>query len=135
MFISNLSRDALSWTPYADFDPFASFFGGGGGGGFSFFGGEQHGGERETPKGGDVLMDLDVTLEELYNGDFVQVVRYKPVKKAASGTRKCNCHLEMRTQSLGPGRFQMSQVEVCDDCPNVKYVLFSLFSALAHSPM
>jgi len=26
---------------------------------------------------------------------------------------------------LGPGRFQMMQQQVCDDCPNVKYVCFS----------
>ena len=29
--------------------------------------------------------------------------------------------MEMKTQSLGPGRFQMTQQEVCDDCPNVKF--------------
>ena len=50
------------------------------------------------------------------------MLRYKPVTKAAPGTRKCNCRQEMQTVQLGPGRFQMSQREVCDDCPNVKYV-------------
>lgn len=44
-------------------DPFSSFFGD-----FGFsFGGEDRG-HRETPKGSDVVMDLWVTLEELYNG-------------------------------------------------------------------
>lgn len=44
-------------------DPFASFFGD-----FGFgFGGDERG-QRETPKGSDVVMDLLVTLEELYNG-------------------------------------------------------------------
>ena len=33
--------------------------------------GSQH--ERETPKGGDVVIDLDVTLEELYMGNFIEV--------------------------------------------------------------
>lgn len=28
----------------------------------------------------------------------------------------------MRTQQLGAGRFQMFQVRVCDQCPNVKLV-------------
>ena len=28
----------------------------------------------------------------------------------------------MVTQQLGPGRFQMTQQQVCDDCPNVKWV-------------
>ena len=51
-------------------DPFASFFGD------VFFGagGHRGGGERETPKGGEILMDLDVALEELYNGNFIQVL-------------------------------------------------------------
>ena len=38
-----------------------------------FFGQQQHGRDREIPKGGDVLMDLDVSLEELYSGNFVEV--------------------------------------------------------------
>jgi DnaJ family protein B protein 11 len=29
--------------------------------------------------------------------------------------------MEMKTVPLGPGRFQMIQQQVCDDCPNVKY--------------
>jgi len=52
-----------------------------------------------------------------------QVARYKPVAKPTSGTRKCNCRQEMKTMQLGPGRFQMMQQQVCDDCPNVKYVM------------
>lgn len=39
--------------------------------GFGFGGSQQH--EKETQKGGDVVMDLDVTLEELYIGTFVEV--------------------------------------------------------------
>lgn len=49
-------------------DPFASFFGD-----FGFsFGGEERG-PRDTPKGGTITMDLFVTLEELYNGNFIEV--------------------------------------------------------------
>jgi len=106
--------------------------GGGGGGGDMFGGmfgdffgfGQQSGGngEREMPKGGDVVVDLDVSLEELYNGQFIEVIRYKPVAKQTSGTRKCNCRQEMQTIQLGPGRFQMTQQQVCDDCPQVKMV-------------
>lgn len=95
-------------------DPFASFFG-------DFFGeGGNGGGGNERPRGGDIEMDLYVTLEEVYTGTFVEIIRYKPVAKSASGTRKCNCRVEMRTIQMGPGRFQMSQEQVCDDCPNVK---------------
>ena len=51
-----------------------------------------------------------------------QVIRYKPVAKPAKGTRKCNCRTEMVTKQMGPGRFSMTQQQVCDDCPNVKWV-------------
>ncbi|XP_035228585.1 dnaJ homolog subfamily B member 11-like [Stegodyphus dumicola] len=98
-------------------DPFASFFGD-----FGFFTGGSRTGAREIPRGGDVIMDLWVTLEELYSGNFVEVVRNKPVMQPAKGTRQCNCRQEMVTRQLGPGRFQMTQQTVCDECPNVKYV-------------
>lgn len=48
---------------------FCSFFGD-----FGFFGGGQRQGEREVPKGGDVVMDLFVSLEEMYNGNFIEVL-------------------------------------------------------------
>lgn len=98
-------------------DPFASFFGDFG---FDFFGGERQRGEREVPRGADIVMDLWVSLEELYVGNFVELTHNKPVMKPAKGTRKCNCRQEMVTRSLGPGRFQMTQQQVCDECPNVK---------------
>lgn len=104
-------------------DPFASFFGGGGspfGDFFGFDNGNQ--GEREIPRGANIVMDLWVTLEELYVGNFVELTHNKPVTKPAKGTRKCNCRQEMVTRSLGPGRFQMTQQQVCDDCPNVRFV-------------
>ncbi|XP_064597830.1 dnaJ homolog shv-like [Liolophura sinensis] len=98
-------------------DPFSSFFGD-----FSFGFGGFGGRDQEVPRGGDVIMELEVSLEELYNGNFVEVIRYKPVAKPAKGTRKCNCRTEMVTHQLGPGRFQMTQQQVCDDCPNVAFV-------------
>lgn len=50
-------------------DPFASFFGD-----FFHFGGSSEGGDqREIPKGGSIHMDVYVTLEELYNGNFIEV--------------------------------------------------------------
>jgi DnaJ family protein B protein 11 len=96
-------------------DPFSSFFG-------DFFGGGGHSDEDETPRGADLNVDLFVTLEEVYNGNFIEIKRRKSVYKETSGTRKCNCRHEMRTQQLGAGRFQMFQVQVCDECPNVKLV-------------
>jgi len=102
-------------------DPFESFFGGFG---FNFGGGgNRRGGQGEVPKGGNIVMDLEVTLEELYTGDFVEVLRSKPHAETTSGTRKCNCRMEMRTHQMGPGRFQMIQEEVCDECPNKKFII------------
>lgn len=44
-------------------DPFASFFGDFG---FPFGGGEQN---HETPRGANIVMDVLVTLEDLYSGN------------------------------------------------------------------
>nr|ACO14660.1 DnaJ homolog subfamily B member 11 precursor [Caligus clemensi] len=99
-------------------DPFSSFFGDFG---FNFFDGG-NGGERQANKGANIVMDFAVSLEELYLGNFVEITHNKPVMKPAKGTRKCNCRQEMVTRSLGPGRFQMTQQQVCDECPNVKFV-------------
>lgn len=97
-------------------DPFSSFFGDFG---FHFGGNEQ---KHETPRGADLVMDIIVTLEDLYTGTFIEITRNKPVMKEAKGTRKCNCRQEMITRNLGPGRFQMMQQTVCDECPNVKLI-------------
>lgn len=95
-------------------DPFESFFG-------DFFGFQSGGNEdKETPRGSDVVVDLWVTYEELYKGQFVEIQRVKPVYQSAKGTRKCNCRQEMMTRQLGPGRFQMMQQTVCDECPNME---------------
>lgn len=59
-----------------------------------------------------------------------QMVRNKPVARSATGTRRCNCRQEMVTRQLGPGRFQMTQQQVCDECPNVKYVTIILAYAV-----
>ncbi|KAI4879233.1 hypothetical protein NFI96_012114, partial [Prochilodus magdalenae] len=92
-------------------------------GDFGFmFGGNRQQQDRNIPRGNDIVLDLEVTLEEVYSGNFVEVVRNKPVAKEAPGKRKCNCRQEMRTTQLGPGRFQMTQEVVCDECPNIKLV-------------
>ncbi|KAL7060207.1 hypothetical protein AAHC03_09833 [Spirometra sp. Aus1] len=98
---------------HVEHDPFAHFFG-------PMFGG--HAREDEsTKRGADVIVDLPVTLEEIYSGNFVEVVRCKSYKKPSPGTRQCNCRMEMKTQQVGPGRFQMTQQRVCNECPNFTY--------------
>lgn len=47
-------------------DPFASFFGDFG------FGAPEHG--NEIPRGANIVMDLYATLEEMYAGNFVEVI-------------------------------------------------------------
>ncbi|CAD5112882.1 DgyrCDS2093 [Dimorphilus gyrociliatus] len=112
-------EEGLSKQGHDDgFDPFSNFFGENFG--FNFGGGRER--DNETPRGGDLVVDLEVSLEELFSGNFVEIVRYKPVAKPTSGTRQCNCRQEMQTIPLGPGRFQMVQKQVCDDCPNYKMV-------------
>lgn len=56
-------------------DPFASFFGD-----FGFSFGNDDRGPRDTPKGGTITMDLFVTLEELYNGNFIEVCNLQKKK-------------------------------------------------------
>ncbi|XP_029056514.1 dnaJ heat shock protein family member shriveled [Osmia lignaria lignaria] len=108
-----LKKDGMMYNN----DPFANFFGD-----FGFhFGGESQQ-QNEIPKGSNIEMDLVVTLEELYSGNFIEITRNKPVMKAAKGTRKCNCRKELVTRNLGNGRFQMTQQSVCSECPNVKFV-------------
>ena len=83
----------------ANFDPFANFFGH-----FGFGGQEQ---EQQERKGSDVVVDLVVTLEELYLGNFVTIKRDRPIYKETGGSRQCNCRMEMRTHMTGPGSFQV----------------------------
>ena len=55
---------------FGSMDPFQSFFGDFG---FGFGGGER---TKEVSRGADIVMDLYVTLEELYSGNFVEVCEF-----------------------------------------------------------
>lgn len=50
-------------------DPFASFFGDFG---FHFGGSSEQ--NHETPKGANIVMDVHVTLDDLYTGTFIEVL-------------------------------------------------------------
>jgi len=52
------------------FQPISSFFGGFG---FQFGGGGQDHHNRDIPRGGTIYMDLVVSLEDMYNGNFIEV--------------------------------------------------------------
>lgn len=49
-------------------DPFASFFGD-----FGFHFGGSNENNHETPKGANIVMDVHVSLEDLYSGTFIEV--------------------------------------------------------------
>ena len=40
---------------------------------FHFGGGSRDDGHGHVPRGGDLVMNLFVTLEEVYNGNFIEV--------------------------------------------------------------
>lgn len=92
---------------------FDFFFGGG-------FGGGQEEEDERIPKGQDVVVDLFVTLKDLYVGKEFQTVRDKPVLKPAAGTRSCKCKQKLITRQIGPGMFQQFTQNECEQCPAVK---------------
>jgi DnaJ family protein B protein 11 len=92
---------------------FDFFFGGG-------FGGGQQEEEERAPKGHDVVIDLFVSLKDLYVGREISTVRDKAVYKPAAGTRRCKCKQKLVTRQLGPGMFQQYTQQECEECPAVK---------------
>nr|CAB3460301.1 unnamed protein product [Digitaria exilis] len=94
-------------------DIFSSFFGGGGG---------MEEEEEQIVKGDEVIVELDASLEDLYMGGSLKVWREKNVIKPAPGKRKCNCRNEVYHRQIGPGMYQQMTEQVCDQCPNVKFV-------------
>ncbi|CAM8933244.1 unnamed protein product [Rhodiola kirilowii] len=87
-----------------------------------FFGGGPTEEEEKVVKGDDVIVDLEATLEDLYMGGSLKVWREKNVIKPAPGKRRCNCRNEVYHKQIGPGMFQQMTEQVCEQCPNVKYV-------------
>ncbi|TKW14291.1 hypothetical protein SEVIR_5G158800v4 [Setaria viridis] len=89
----------------------------------NFFGGRgmEKEGEQIT-KGDDVIVELDASLEDLYMGGSVKVWREKNMIKQAPGKRRCKCRNEIRQREIAPGVFYQISEQVCETCPNVKYV-------------
>ncbi|KAF9293179.1 hypothetical protein BGZ74_011826 [Mortierella antarctica] len=108
---------------------FAQLFGGGGGGGF--FGGPMGGGMGGGPgrprKGEDISHNLNVTLEDLYNGKTTKLSLEKNVVCGlctgkggkASAVKKCGtCDgrgVKLVVRQVGPGMMQQMQV-TCPSC-------------------
>ncbi|KAL0919117.1 hypothetical protein M5K25_011192 [Dendrobium thyrsiflorum] len=87
----------------------------------SFFGGSTREEEERIPRGDDVIVELDASLEDLYMGGSLKVWREKNALKSAPGKRRCNCRNEQRHIQIAPGMYQQISEQVCEECPNVKY--------------
>ncbi|RLM91917.1 hypothetical protein C2845_PM08G12230 [Panicum miliaceum] len=85
---------------------FSNFFGGGG----------MEKEEEKIIKGDDVIVELDASLICTW------VWREKNVIKPAPGNRQCKCRNEIRQREIAPGTFFQISEQVCESCPNVKYV-------------
>ena len=94
----------------------------GGGFGFNFGGGGNEEQEPQTPKGPDLIIDLECTLDDLYVGKKITIKRVKSILEKAPGKRQCNCRRVMRTQQMGPGMFTQTMSTECDRCDNLKFV-------------
>lgn len=110
---------------------------GGSGGGFNFsspmdifdmfFGGGRGGGRRGPSKGKDVVHQLSVSLEDMYNGAVRKLALQKSVicakcegrgGKKGAVERCTNCRgsgVQVRIQQLAPGMVQQIQ-SMCSDC-------------------
>jgi hypothetical protein len=98
-------------------DVFSMFFGGGGGGG----------GRRGVPKGEDIVHQIKVSLEDLYNGKTVRLAisRKKPCQDCEGrggkigAERTCSdCNgrgARIQLRQIGPGMVQQVQ-SVCGGC-------------------
>ncbi|KAF5302908.1 hypothetical protein FQA39_LY02088 [Lamprigera yunnana] len=56
--------------------------------------------ESNTTKGANIVMDVLITLEDLYSGTFVEITRNKREMKPPKGTRRCNYRLRERQPLL-----------------------------------
>lgn len=113
-------------------DIFSQFFGGGFGGFGGFGGGQQE--EEQELRGENVVVQLEVTLKDLYVGRSMKVIRDKNIIKPAKGTRKCNCKNKMVTKQVGPGMYQQFQQQECETCANVKYAREETFLTVEVDP-
>ncbi|OEL33857.1 DnaJ protein ERDJ3B [Dichanthelium oligosanthes] len=87
-----------------------------------FGGGGMEKEDEQIIKGNDVIVELNASLEDLYMGGSIKVWREKNVIKPAPGKRRCKCRNEIRQREIAPRVFYQISEQVCEICPNVKYV-------------
>jgi DnaJ family protein B protein 11 len=56
----------------------------------------------------EISLKYEEELDYVFRSLILQVVRAKPIAKQTSGSRKCNCRMEMRTTQMGPGRVRQN---------------------------
>jgi len=104
------------------FDFFSNF------GGFNFGGRQQQGGGQQMEKGEDLIIDLEVSLRDLYLGKIIEAAHKKQTichkcrgtgaKKATDVTQCSGCRgtgIKTKVQQMGPGFVQHIQ-STCDEC-------------------
>merc|ERR1719383_778982 len=82
-------------------------------GGFSFSFGDDA--AQKEVKGDDVVVELSVTLEDLYNGQAFALHREKAVFVETSGFRQFNCQQKMVTRQLGPGMREGQEIRLREE--------------------
>lgn len=93
------------------------------GGGFGFGGGGHDEDEENTVETGETIrMPLKLTLNQLYNGDTFKITRVKGEPKETKGFRQCKCKKVRRRIQMAPGFFTEAMQEVCERCPDIKFV-------------
>ena len=98
-------------------NPFGGFGGFGGGGG-----GKEFDDTWKTPKGANIVMDLYVTLEEIYGGKRIGLDLAQAKTVPALGTRQCRCR--MRRVLMFAFVFVIERfMELCDECGNVEWIV------------
>jgi len=112
---------------HSPMDIFDMFFGGGGGGGMGGMFGGMGGGRRGPKRTKNLMHQLSVSLEDMYNGTTRKLALQKNVicdacdgvgGKEGAVVRCTNCRgsgMQVRIQQLGPGMMQQIQ-SMCGEC-------------------
>lgn len=78
--------------------------------------------EGKIETGETIRMPLPITLEQVYNGDTFTVVRVKGEPEETDGFRECKCKKVRRRIQMAPGFFTEAYQDVCEKCPQIKFV-------------
>lgn len=111
---------------------FCSFFGD-----FGFmFGGNRQQQDRNIPRGNDIVLDLEVTLEEVYSGNFVEVRTKSRISKLIfkeCNTKSNQLHLWVYIKYLHvAAKFPDSSSDILSSNGLCYCYFFNILFALSH---